>query len=224
MGQEFFAVSLRCRSWTCPECADQRRKELIAQAIDGKPNRFLTITSKRRENESPQTAAAELARCWRLIRKRLMRHYKTKSLPFLAVFEATKLGWPHLHILLRCDFIDQRLISKWMNELTASPVVWIEKIDSAKGASRYVSKYIGKDTQKFGSCKRYWQSQDWRVVPKRHRRPRQLPPGDWHVHDWPIARWIDTMRHLGASVSIEAHGAAYASLAQGFPQQLAGSG
>ena len=172
-GREFLAVSLKCRAWTCPDCAPERQRQLIAFAIDGKPNRFLTLTSRRRDGMSPAQAAAELARCWRLVRLRLMRRYKVKSLPFLAVFEATKLGWPHLHILLRAPFLDQQLISQWMNDLMQSPIVHIEKLDDPKKAVRYCAKYIGKDCTKFGTSKRYWSSQDYRLVPLRHAKPRR---------------------------------------------------
>jgi len=224
LGREFVAISLRCRSWTCPDCAEQRRNELIAEAIDGKPNKFLTLTSRRREEASPIAAARELSRCWRIVRKRLMRRYKWKSLPFLAVFEATKLGWPHLHILLRCDFIDVRLVSQWMEELIGAPVVWLEALEQQTKAARYCSKYVGKDSQKFGTSKRYWRSQDWRVVPKRHKKEKQLPPGDWLRLPCSIASWCRDMSANGFQVTMDGMRFAHALLPEEWRLSDMGSG
>jgi hypothetical protein len=221
-GREFFAVTLKCRAWTCQDCAPERRNQLIAYAIDGRPNKFLTLTSRRREGQSPISAARDLARAWRLVRLRLMRHYKISALPFLAVFEQTKLGWPHLHILLRCRFLEQRLISKWMDELTGAPIVHIVALDDPKKAVNYCAKYISKDSQKFGTCKRYWSSRDYRIVPIRRKKDRALPAGDWAIHKWPLTRWIASLESLGFTIERISPTAAYASLASSVTQARAG--
>jgi hypothetical protein len=221
-GKEFIAVTLKCRAWTCPDCAPGRRNQLIAYAIDGRPNKFLTLTSKRQDGLSPITAARDLARAWRLVRLRLLRHYKLDALPFVAVFEKTKLGWPHLHILLRSRFLDQRLISTWMQELTGAPIVHIEALDDPKKAVRYCAKYISKDSEKFGTCKRYWSSRDYRIVPERHKTPRALPSGDWYVQKFRLDEWCRTMTKEGFIVERHSPTMAYASLAPSDIRQRGG--
>lgn len=66
-------VSLRCRSWHCPDCADARRLQLIAEAIGGRPNTFLTLTSRRHDATTAEAAAAALTHAWRVVRKRALR-------------------------------------------------------------------------------------------------------------------------------------------------------
>lgn len=163
---ERLAVSLRCRAWTCPDCAPIRQKGLAAQAIAGNPNKFLTLTSKRRDGITPGQAARELAKAWRLLRLRLMRRYKIDRLPFLAVFQATKTGWPHLHILLRGPWLDQTYISQVMAELASSPIVDIRAVESAGRVAVYVSRYVTRNSERFETCKRYWCSQDYDERPE----------------------------------------------------------
>lgn len=195
------AVSLRCRSWQCPDCAPTRQKGLMAQAIGGAPNTFLTLTSRRRADQTANQAAAALSRAWRLVRLRIMRRYKLRRLPFIAVFEATKLGWPHLHILLRSPWIDQRWLSAQMDALIASPVVGIERVDNRGRIAIYVAKYCSDASKKFGTAKRYWCSQDYDLrEPPPCKQP--LPPGQgWEPNEWSLQRLARAWTELGWRVT-----------------------
>lgn len=224
------AVSLRCRAWTCPDCAPQRKNQLIAEAIGGQPNTFLTLTSRRVHNKTPDQAAKQLSHAWRLIRLRYMRYkpeldkwraqcrdakangralptkpkLPTKNgklvlrkLPFAAVIEATKLGWPHLHILLRSVWIDQAWLSAQMAELHDSPHVWIERIDRKSIIAGYVAKYAGKCAHKFGTAKRYWKSQDYELRPPQKERFKASAGEGWERWQMTIGRWIADLRTCG---------------------------
>lgn len=83
------------------------------------------------------------------------------KLPYLAVIEATKAGEPHLHILLRVEWIEWAWIVGVMQRLIGSTVHRIERIRSNKKTNAYVAKYVGKQREKFDGCKRYWRSQDY---------------------------------------------------------------
>jgi hypothetical protein len=85
------------------------------------------------------------------------------KLPYMAFIERTKLGEPHLHILLRCPFIPQDWLAEQMRDLIGSPVVWIEQVKGTASAVRYVTKYVGKAPAQFGTAKRYWVSAGWEV-------------------------------------------------------------
>jgi len=156
-------ASLRCKAWTCPDCAPDRSARLIAECHGGSPNTFLTLTSRRRPNITPDMAALELTRAWRLVRLRLLRKTGAKKLPFFAVMESTKLGWPHLHILLRSVWIDRQQISQWMQEICDSPIVDIRRIDQRGKIAAYVAKYCSKAAHKFGTAKRYYKSRDYEL-------------------------------------------------------------
>lgn len=191
------AVSIHCKTWTCPECGPQRRRQLMAAGHGGNPRTFLTLTSKRVEGRTPSGAAAELARAWRLLRLRVMRHYKLKRLPFLAVFESTKLGWPHLHILLRAPFISQQWLSDQMADISGSPIVWIEQISNQGKIAAYVAKYCGKDPHRFTYSKRYWSSRDYALSKPPQRADRPVLGGGWEMDRMALDAWVSAFSLAG---------------------------
>lgn len=83
------------------------------------------------------------------------------SIHYLAVFEATKAGEPHLHILARAPYIPQEWLSQQMRQIAGSPIVDIRKVKSNQHAAHYVTKYVGKRAHRFATCKRYWRTTDW---------------------------------------------------------------
>ena len=155
------AVTLRCRSWSCPLCYDWRRKQLIAEAVSGRPNILVTLTVNPAWGFSPVYRARALSRAWAAIARRAKRKYGYKCIPYFAVFEATKAGEPHLHILVRVKWIDQRWLSRQMAKLMAAPIVDVRPIRNPRQAAGYVAKYIGKNPHRFETCKRYWSTRDW---------------------------------------------------------------
>lgn len=153
--------ALKCKCWDCNHCVVERRAKLIAQACSGQPTMFVTLTSRPRADVSPEEQCTALARAWRLIVKRAKRKYGYEHLPYFAVVEATKTGQPHLHILVRCQWIDQRWLSDQMREITGDYIVDVRRIVRPKQVVHYVAKYIGKAPHRFGTSKRYWCSQDY---------------------------------------------------------------
>lgn len=163
-GDRKVAVSLRCRSWGCDTCRPARQRQLVAQAISGKPNRFLTLTSRVRPGMTPKEAAQRLVLGWRRFRRQWEQEHKGKRIQFLAVFEATQRGWPHLHVLLRSPYVDVYEISKFFSEFDDSPNVHIQRVvDDGKQVS-YCCKYAGKAGAQFGTLKRYWCSQGYALT------------------------------------------------------------
>lgn len=201
------ATALRCRSWLCAECQPVRAKQLVCDVMKGAPTIFLTLTIRRQEGEAPNDAAKRLIDAWRRSRRAWMARQGIKKLPFFAVVEATKLGWPHLHIMMRNAWIDQKWLSAMMDRLIASPVVDIRKIENAGRAVAYVAKYAGKASHKFGTCKRYWRSQDYKLADpeqeehakKRHTSTERWPLSierivkDWTAFGWQVT-WLTKWR------------------------------
>lgn len=174
---------LSCRSWSCDLCAEKRKKQLIALAKSGEPNRFLTLTVSPAAGDTPEDAYAVLMRAWHLIIKRLRRDPRFEAIEYLWVVEATKAGQPHLHILLRSPFLSQSLISEWMSELASSPIVYIESIKTLKQVANYVAKYVAKAPARFGSSKRYFASRDYELD-KSAKPVKSLNP----LENWSIDR------------------------------------
>ena len=196
-GDDFIGVTLKCKSWTCPDCYPDRRKRLIAEAIGGQPTAFLTLTIRRHESMTANEAATRITAAWPVLVKRITRRYGIKHLARFVVMEATKLGWPHLHVLLRGQWIDQAWLSAQMLDLLDSPVVDIRKIDGPGRVAGYVAKYVGKATHKFGTCKRYWQSRDYDLRTAPPERPKARPGEGWEVNRFTLEGFIERWRAFG---------------------------
>lgn len=161
--QEGRVATLRCKRWACPECAPENRRRVICKARDGNPTAFLTLTWNAARPETPDEAARAMKTAWVNLRRRIARQWPGERVPFIVVFEKTKRGFPHMHILMRCRFIDQAWLSDAMRELIDAPIVDVRKIKDRKMAFFYVTKYLGKDPHSFEGCKRWWRSHDYEV-------------------------------------------------------------
>ncbi len=177
------AVSLRCRAWTCELCAESRRKQLVALARSGAPTTFITLTVNPAMLDGPHSRARSLADAWRKIIRLVRKKYGYKRIPYFCVFEATKKGEPHLHILARVGWISQKWLSAEMQNLINAPIVDIRRVRDQKKLAYYVSKYCGKEPHRFATCKRYWTTQDWEV----EKYEKIQPPGRWHS-EWELVR------------------------------------
>ncbi len=148
-------IPLKCRCWTCDDCRPARKARLEAEARAGAPTLFITLTSRRREGWCPDRAARLLVTAWRTVRAEYLKKHGKDSLHFLAVFEAYDSGWPHLHIVARGGWLDQRWLSKRMGALIGAPIVDVRRVKSPGQIAAYVSKYIGKNPHRFKGVKRY---------------------------------------------------------------------
>ena len=184
-------MPLRCRCWSCDECRPIRAARLVHEAKAGKPTMFVTLTTWRRPGHCPQAAARALARAWRTVRREYVAKHGKGSLAFLAVFEATKQGWPHLHIVARCKWLDQKWLSNRMRELIGAPIVDVRRIKGLNKVAEYVTKYIGKNPQRFEGTKRYWRSLDY-LLPKESSDEKEFDPWD----QWEIVKfnWLTEVR------------------------------
>ena len=88
-------VPVRCKRWSCEVCAEINRRRIIAFGKKGRPTAFLTLTVSSDAYETPDEAARDLKRAWCALRRRMQRFTNGKKIPFLAVFEQHKSGFPH---------------------------------------------------------------------------------------------------------------------------------
>lgn len=182
------ASVLRCNMWSCDFCRAGKRRSLIHLAKAGEPTLFITLTSSEETSNDPNEAAQALVHAWRITVKRIKRHYKIRSFPYITVIEATKKGRPHLHILARAAWLSQRWLSEVMQELIAAPIVWIEAVRATGGVASYLAKYLGKEPAKFLGCKRFWRSLDWIKDKTRWQAENEKQPGIWHVRSMRIEK------------------------------------
>jgi len=144
----------------------------MAQAGNGRPNKFITLTSRYRPEEmTPDAAAKQLVHAWRMVVQRGKRDGVFQDIQYICVFELTKKGWPHLHILARCTFLAQEWLSDRLRDYADSPIVHVRAINSEKRAAWYVAKYTAKAPEKFHGCKRYWRTHGYDLSPKHDDKP-----------------------------------------------------
>lgn len=179
----FHAVTQHCRCWQCDICLPRRQAQLTAKAAAGRPNLFLTLTVNPAIGRDPTHRAQMLVEAWRIIRERARKRWKGEKLPFLRVFEATKRGEPHLHILCRGKFLPQKWISAQAAQLLGAPIVHIEAIRKTKALASYVAKYVGKEPHKFGTSKRYYATRSYEVDPYEKPEPMLRIDGNWYADD-----------------------------------------
>lgn len=158
-----------------------RTKRLVEEAKRGKPDTFITLTSRRRPGLTPGQAARALVSAFRVIRRQYIRQHGKGSFPFLVVFESTKEGWPHLHIVARCKWLSQKWLSKRMGELTGSPIVDVRRVRHIRKVAAYISKYISKNPHRFDGVKRYWRSLDYLLPPAEDDDDPWLEVPGWHI-------------------------------------------
>lgn len=191
------AVSLPCNSWYCDHCSNHRRRRVIAQAMDGAPTTFITLTVNPAFGFDAVDRARHLVRAWRHIVRAAKARYNYKKLPYFAVFEKTQKGEPHLHILCRVPWIDQDWLSKQMDRLMSSPIVDIRKVDNSRHAAFYVAKYLGKDPTPFGTLKRYWQTQDWQLYKPAPQERSEIDRQGWVYMPMALPSLIALYTHDG---------------------------
>jgi len=191
------AITLWCRSWCCTDCAPYRVAGLKRLAMAGAPTTFITLTVNPHHGQNRQDRARQLSDAWKIVVKRARRKFTKAPLEYLAVFEETTKGEPHLHILCRAPFIPQRWLSDQMNELIEAPVVDIRKVGTAKNAARYVAKYVGKGPKAFEALKRYWCSQGWNLEEPLERRNVGDPHQSWVVWQEPLCVIRDILSQWG---------------------------
>jgi hypothetical protein len=198
------AQPLYCKCWHCDTCAPRRKSQLTAQAHAGKPDTFITLTVNPYMYHSPDERAKNLAHAWQKAVKRIKRKYRLKSLPFIAVFEKTKRGEPHLHILCRSKWIDQKWLSDTMREFINAPVVDIRRVKDRSTAAKYITKYLAKDPEKFKGTKRYWQTRDYQIVDDPEAKEDPVPGGRWEIREMVFEQYCEVLELNGYDVDVTA--------------------
>jgi hypothetical protein len=182
--------------WSCPECGPKRKARLEIVARRGRPDALMTLTCRPEIGQTPAQRRKIMGHAFPLLIRRMQR-YTGKRIPYFVKCEATKRGEPHLHVLLRSDFIPQSVISDWWKELTGWWIVDIRRVDDGKKAARYLSKYLTKDMVKFGNCKRYWLSRDWVLPPEPEEKTKEWNKRVWIYTKDSIDQVVTTMRREG---------------------------
>jgi len=181
------AVTLRCRCWSCDYCLPMRKARLVKDVAAGLPTKLLTLTTRAVVGGDEVAEARRQGDALATLIARIRKRCAGQEIAYFAVREATKRGWPHIHVALRAPFIPWEWLTKQWLEISGSPGIDIRAIYGAGNAARYLAKYIGKDPHRFGTTKRYWHSRNWFDV---------VPEPEHVVSDW-NSKWHIVREHLG---------------------------
>lgn len=168
-----------CGRWACDDCRVIRQKRLIAEIVGGEPDQFLTVTWHVRDGWTPAEAARALSRAWAKFAAAYNRRHGKRALQYFAVIEATKNGWPHLHIAIRAPWISVRKLRAFLVAEIDSPQLKLLKLDKVQRVAAYLAKYLGKGPHQFGTCKRYWKTLGWLLPAFLDEGGRRRRAGVW---------------------------------------------
>jgi len=167
------ALRLWCKRWDCEDCGPRKKAKFIRRALRGNPTSLLTLTV----NPALYSARIDAFKAATVaiphFIKRLRRRFPRYRVEYLLVWETTKAGWPHAHVLLRAPFIPQSLISRIWKELTGAPIVDIRAVRGQRDVARYLGKYLAKKPETPPGAKRFRTSRLYASADT----PQSLP--DW---------------------------------------------
>lgn len=151
---------------------------------------MLTLTCDTKRYDSPEHAARRMSWALPKLIADMRRWAGDAPVEYLAVWERTRAGWPHLHVLLLAPYIPQRLVSQWWQRLTLSPVVFFTALGGSRSGARYVTKYLTKDPDPYGQGRALRASRGFLVEPMRPQGRRFCTLGKLRVYEGDVWTWI----------------------------------
>jgi len=141
--QAVIIVPMFCKSWTCPTCSKRLATQWRAKIHAAHPERFITLTWDTRNSSNRFTALRVMRKQFpRLVR--LIRQ-KFKIFEYVMIWEFTKQGFPHIHLVQKGAYIPQKWLSKTWARLGCGSIVYIRDCSKAQSINRYITKYLVKN-------------------------------------------------------------------------------
>lgn len=143
-------VSFQCGDRLCEACGRARSTRIagvLAQQIQARPHRFVTLTLQ--HSQMPLTQQIQrLYQCFVNLRRSVTwKSHVVGGAAFCEIKRSSNTGkWHvHLHLLVEGSYLPQRELSAaWHVATGDSRIVDIRAVPSAKDVARYVSKYVTK--------------------------------------------------------------------------------
>lgn len=152
---------------------------------------LLTLTCNPKRHPHVDNAYLHTSAAVNFLFKRIRRRWPDARIEYFLVWERTKRGWPHAHLLLRAPFIPQKWLSRVWEELTGAPVVDIRQVHQSQQVVSYIAKYLSKDPQAPKGMKRFRCSRRF----FNHVFPEDSP-GRPRIQYWMVSRdSADRMAH-----------------------------
>ena len=172
-----------CRRWQCPDCGKYQRRRLKKRLVAGQPTTFLTLTVNPRIHPDPDEAFKQASLAINRLMKVLRRRWPMNEIQYALVWEKTKKGYPHAHLLLRAPYIPQAFLSRTWERLSGAKIVDIQRVRHENQAAAYVSKYLAKDPAVPAGFRRYRLSRSYSATPPKGALADLLAIPEWlRVH------------------------------------------
>lgn len=168
-----------CKRWICPTCGPSKAYLLSLRVQQTPANIFLTLTHKPRPAESQEEALRAIKHSWTILRKRIARHNEQSTAHYVLVVEWTKRGAPHLHVLIQSRYIAQATLSSWWASIHGAPIVDIRRVRSQHELTRYLSKYLTKDTHMPKRSRKWSASRGFLPPAPENPNPPFPPETEW---------------------------------------------
>lgn len=194
-------MPLYCRKWSCEDCGSFQRKRLRRRLIAGQPDTFITLTTNPTLHLTPSAAFLNATKAVNLLMKVIRRHYPKRRIEYALVWEKTKKGYPHAHILLRAPFIPQAFLSRAWERLSGAPIVDIRRVRTQGEAAAYVSKYLAKDPAVPAGYRRYRTSRQYSAPPPKGQLTALLDIQQWLRVSAPLLSLTAELTAKGAKLS-----------------------
>lgn len=136
-------IPLFCHKWNCPRCRKQKAHRWRQIACAGKPTKFITLTLRSSDVKTIKQQAKKLKAGFTELVRRIRRYQG--SFEYLLIFELTRIGTPHVHILARSDYIPQGWLSNQWNNISGAFKVDVRAIKRTRDVANYITKYMGKN-------------------------------------------------------------------------------
>ena len=189
-------IPLCCKSWTCPACAERLLDQWTKRTIDAQPERFLTWTVDPKLHPDPHEARVAIQKAWTSFvahwrkgraAKGLKHKIPTHTLEYISVWERHKSGHPHLHALIRGEYIPQSYLKQWSIKAGCGSIIDIRKVENVRNAAAELLKYVTKAADDVSGF-----FEGFRLINcSRHFMPDELPkPTDENTPDyvWQMSR------------------------------------
>lgn len=139
----------------------------------------MTLTVNPRDHADPDEAFKAASLAINRLMKILRRKWPTHRVEYGLVWEKTKKGWPHAHLLIRAPFIPQAFLSRTWQRLSGAKVVDIRLVRTEGQAAAYVSKYVSKQPAVPPGYRRYRFSFAYAAAAPRQRLTNLLSIREW---------------------------------------------
>lgn len=185
------ALPLYCRKWQCSDCGQFHKKRLKRRLIAGRPNAFITLTTNPRLFPDPIAAFKNATLAINKLMKVLRRRYPRKRIEYAVIWEETKKGYPHAHLLVRAPYIPQKFLSREWERLSGAKIVDIRVVRTEGEAAAYVAKYLTKDPAVPAGYRRFRLSQQYSAPPPKGQLAANLG----------IVRWLRSAANLETTLA-----------------------